>query len=260
MNRLKKFLGILLYFSFIGILPGCTSAWKLQTTLNSTSHSMSYLMSSQIVENKKDVNIGIDTVYFASGMNDSARVIRKKAWMIPLVFAYIWNSQNVCIQGKTMIKDNIPDFFRDAFVGEIKRSGNFNIDTLNNSDLSVELSINYLNAEGPYVSKGYTYSAFYIFVYSKTEIAGPAISNLSVSYKLRKNDQVICSNTFVSEMYTEQINRRYNNRSTLIKDYGASMVEATSNNFKNVIELIINDINDYLNSINLATTANMLND
>ena len=71
------------------------------------------------------------------------------------------------------------------------------------------------------------------------------ISNLSVSYKLKRGDQVVRSNSFHSEKPTEQINKRYTDITNLQEDYAVSMVEAVSYNFKSITELIVNDLNAY---------------
>ncbi|MGE0076344.1 MAG: hypothetical protein AB7S48_00640 [Bacteroidales bacterium] len=207
---------------------------------------MAYIMDSKIADSKNSISVSIDTILFSTNiMNDSTKVIREKGWFLPLVLVYIWNSKNKCNQGKSMIEENIPSFLKTSLISEANRSGSFSIDTLNRSDYSLELSIDEIKTEGPYISSGFFYFALYVYGYSYADIAGPAISNLSVSYKLKKGDQIIHSNSFKSEKITEQINKRYSNIEILQQDYAVSMVEATSYNFKNTIELIVNDLNTF---------------
>jgi hypothetical protein len=214
--------------------------------MNSNSYSMAYIMDSKIADSKDSISISIDTIQFNSSiMSDTTKIKREKGWFLPLVFVYVWNSQNKCSQGKSMIEEEMPSFLKTSLESEINRSGNFNIDTLNKSDYSIELSIDEIKTEGPYVSSGFFYFALYVYGYSYSDKAGPAISNLSVSYKLKKGNQIIHSNSFSSEKVTEQINKRYTNPKILQQDYAVSMVEATSYNFKNTIELIVNDLNTY---------------
>jgi hypothetical protein len=214
--------------------------------MNSNSYSMAYIMDSKIADSKDSISISIDTIQFNSSiMSDTIKIKREKGWFLPLVFVYVWNSQNKCSQGKSMIEEEMPSFLKTSLESEINRSGNFNIDTLNKSDYSIELSIDEIKTEGPYVSSGFFYFALYVYGYSYSDKAGPAISNLSVSYKLKKGNQIIHSNSFSSEKVTEQINKRYTNPKILQQDYAVSMVEATSYNFKNTIELIVNDLNTY---------------
>jgi hypothetical protein len=205
-----------------------------------------YLMDSELSDLKKDIGVSIDSIYFdPSTMNDTTQVIREKGWFIPLVFVYIWNSQNNCIQGKSMIEEDIPLFLNNSLVDEINRSGNFRIETIDKSSYTLELSIDEIGAKGPYESSGFFYFALYVYGYSYSDRAGPDISNLSISYKLKKDNEVVLSNSFNSERTTHPINKRYTNMNMLQRDYAISMVEATSYNFKNIIELMVNDINTY---------------
>ncbi len=230
------------------LIVGCTSTKKIQKNMNSKSYSMAYIMDSKISDSKNNINVRIDSIFISPTiMSDTTKIEREKGWFLPLVFVYVWNSQNKCSQGKSMIEDNIPSFFKTSLISEISRSGNFNVDTLKNSAYSIELSIDEIKTVGPYLSSGFFYFALYIYGYSYSDKAGPAISNLSVSYKLKKGGQVIHSNSFSSEKVTEQINKRYTNTNILQQDYAISMVEATSFNFNNTIKLIVNDLNTYFN-------------
>lgn len=232
------------------LIVSCTSTKKISKNMNSKSYSMAYIMDSKISDAKNNISVRIYPVLFSPGiMSDITKIEKEKGWFIPLVFVYIWNSQNKCIQGKSMIGEDIPLFLKTSLLSEINRSGNFNVDTLNNSDYSIELSVDEIKTEGPYVSAGFFYFALYVSGYSYSDRAGPAISNLRVSYKLKKGDQIIHSNSLSMEKATEQINKRYTNTNILQQDYAVSMVEATSYNIKNTIELIVNDLNTYFNKV-----------
>jgi hypothetical protein len=216
--------------------------------MNSKGYSLAYIMDSKISNLKDSISISVDTILFNPGIiSDSTTIKKEKGWFLPLVFVYVWNSQNKCSQGKSMIEEDIPSFLKTSLESEISRSGNFNIDTKRKSDYSIELSIDEIKTEGPYVSSGFFYFALYAYGYSYSDRAGPAISKLRVSYKLKNRDQIVHSNSFSSEKITEQINKRYTNTNILQQDYAVSMVEATSYNFKNTIEQIVNDLNTYFN-------------
>lgn len=243
---MKNFTKSILLLAGLTLIVGCTSTKKIQKNMNSKSYSMAYIMDSRISDTKNNIAVGVDTILFNSNIiGDTTRIKREKGWFLPLVFVYVWNSQNKCIQGRSMIEEDIPSFLKTSLLSEINRSGNLNVDTLNNSEYKIELSIDEIKTEGPYLSSGFFYFALYIYGYSYSDRAGPALSNLKVSYKLKKNDQVVHSNSFNSERITEQINKRYTNTSILQQDYAVSMVEAASYNFKNVVELIVKDLNTY---------------
>lgn len=243
---MKKIVQILFLLIAASLIISCTSAKKIQRNLNAQSYSMVYLYDTEISNQKKEVSVLIDSVYFNSMiMNDTTKVIKEKGWFLPLIIVYVWNSQNNCIQGKSMFAEDIPTFLKESITTEINRSGSFNVDTIGNSSYTLELSIDTISTRGPYISNGFFYFALYVYGYSYSDVAGPAISNLTISYKLKKDNQVILENTLKSKKITEQINKRYTNNTLMQQDYAVSMVEATSYNFKNIIELIVNDLNTY---------------
>jgi hypothetical protein len=190
-------------------------------------------------------------------LTDNAIVNREKGWFVPLVLVNIWHSQNNCILGKSMIEEEIPSFFRSSLIREIDRSGNFKVDTLNNTGYMLELSFDEIKTEGPYTTSGFMYFAFLVYGYSHSETAGPALSNLQVSYNLKDGDEIIYSNSFNSKKFTEQINRKYKNTNQLQQDYAVSMVEANSFNIKNTIEYIVNDLNTFFENIDDSTGGNI---
>jgi len=245
------------YFYYILLIVGlpiffsCASTKEIQKNMTSKSNSMSYIMDSKIADVKNNITISLDTVCFKSNvMSDTTKVKRIKAWFLPLVLVYVWHSENKCIQGKSMFEENIPKFLRKSTADEINRSGNFNLDTLGKPNYKIELSIDAIKTEGLYISGGFFYFALFAYGFSYSDRAVPAISELTISYKLKSGDQVVYSNSFQSKKNTKQINKRYTNTAILQKDYAASMVEATSYNFKNVIQLIVNDVNDYFSKHN----------
>lgn len=245
MRNLSKFTLLLAGFALIA---SCASTKKIQKNMNSSHYSMAYIMDSKVSDSKKNIQVGVDTVLFNPYiMSDTTTVKREKGWFLPLVFVYVWNSENKCVQGKSMIEEDIPSFLETSLTDEINRSGQFNVATLNEPEYEIELSIDEMMTEGPYLSSGFFYFALYVYGYSYSDKAGPAVSNLKVSYKLKKNGQIVHRNSFISDKGTEQINKRYTNTNTLQQDYAISMVEATSYNFKNVIELIVSDLNTYFN-------------
>ncbi len=230
----------------LSLVVSCTSTKKIQKNMNSESHAMSYFMDSKIAESKDSTTISVDTIFFNPNiMGEKTEVKKEKGWFLPLIFVYIWNSKNKCTQGKSIIKDDIPSFLKTSLINEVNRSGNFNIDTINKSKYSIELSIDEIKTEGLYISSGFFYYALYVWGYSYSDKAGPAVSNLQVSYKLKKDNQIIHSNSFKLERYTDLIQYKSSGKKDLQKKYAASMVEANSYNFKNANELIVNDLNTY---------------
>lgn len=244
-----KSLKFLLFIFGLSLIVSCTSTKQIQRNLNSDNYSIHYLMDSKISDIKNNVTVSIDSVKFNNNsIKDSTIVIHNRSWVLPLVLVNIWNSQNTCIMGKSMIEEDIPKFIRKSIINEINRSANFKVDTVGSSEYKIDISIDEIKTEGLYVSKGFFYFALFVYGFSYSDVAGPATSTLTISYKLKKDYQVVHSNTFNSEKITdtELIREIYSDTKTLQQDYAISMVAANSYNFKNVIELIVNDINTFL--------------
>lgn len=239
----------IVFLSMLSIAFSCTSTKNIQTNMNAKRNSLAYIMDSEIAPTKSEFSVFTDTVLFDPALlNDSILVTREKGWFIPLVFVYIWNSTNNCIQGRSIMEEDPAVFLKTSLNNEMNRSGYFKPDSLKESEYSLELSIDEIKAEGPYVSKGFFYFALYAYGFSYGDYAGPANASLKISYQLKKDGQLIHSNTFGSEKKTEQIRKRYSNLAILQQDYATSMVEATSYNFKIISELIVNDLNTYFKS------------
>jgi hypothetical protein len=246
MKKLIKFIALT---SLAICVTSCTSTKTIQKNMNMKSFSMSYLKDSKVAEVKKEIGISVDSVYFEpSIMRDSTQVIKKNGWFIPLLVFNIWKSEANCYQGKNMFAENIPDFIKTSLMEEIDRSGNVYADYSAKSPYKIELSVDEMKTEGPYLSSGFFYFLIYVYGYGYSDVAGPAVSKLTISYKIKKGDDVLLSNTYEIDKLTEQINKRYTNLQILQQDYAVSMVEAASMNIKSAVEKIVNDLNVYFNS------------
>ena len=246
---MKRFVISLTILLMAVVLFNCTPTKSIQKNLNSECSTLAYLKDSDFSGNLKETGISVDKVSFnVTDFPDETQVIKQKSWFIPLVLVYIWNSKNLCTLGKSVIAENIPDFLEQSFIEESDRSGIYYILDSEDSEYHLEISIDEIKTEGEYKSGGFFYFAVYVYGYYYSDIAGPALSTLGVSYKLRKDDQVILSNTITAETITKQIPVHVNNVKQLQKDYAVSMVEASSANFKKVIEKIVSEINDYFKS------------
>jgi len=200
-----KRLRILTIFALIAVVfTNCTTTKRIQKNMNSGQYSLAYLHDSEEKNDKNNIFVNISDVYNQSDMNDTTKVKRLKGWVVPLLFINVWRSENHCIQGKSMIEDDITNFFKTSLSNEINRSGSFKTDTLNNSEYSIKLSIDEIKTDGPYVSSGYFYFALYVYGYSYSDIAGPAMSTMKVNYQLYKGADVVLENTIDARQITQQ--------------------------------------------------------
>jgi len=128
---MKRFLKFSFLLAAFALVVNCTSTKKIQKNMNSKSYSLAYIMDSKISDSKNNISISIDSMRFdPNSMSDTTKIKREKGWFLPLVFVYVWNSKNKCSQGKSMIEEDMPSFYKSSLIQEINRSGNFNVDTL----------------------------------------------------------------------------------------------------------------------------------
>lgn len=253
MRHLSRILFILI---FSMLIVSCTSSSRIAKNMNSKRYSLAYIQDSDIASIKDSVSLRIDSVVFnATNMKDSTIVKKEKGWFLPLVLVYVWKAQHNCVQGKLMMEEDLSSFCRSSLASEILRSGRFHADTLANAPYTLDVSIDEMMTTGPYVSSGFFYFAFYVYGFSYADNAGPAVSTLRVSYKLKKGNQLVHSNSFFAEKKTEQIVKRYTNINILQQDYAVSMVEACSYNFKRINEQIVTDLNTYFAKQNRFSTV-----
>jgi len=239
---MKKCMFPCLILSLSTLLAGCSSMEMIKSNMDSRSYSMSYVMDSIAPITKKISSVAIGSVSFdPTKMGDKTQIMKEKRFLFPLGIINVWEYHDQCIQGRSMFKDDLPSFLRTSLAREINHSGLVTVDTNKQSEYSIALSIDKIDSEGLYKRSGIS-----LFVFtSRSEIAGPAVSTLTVSYTLKKGDQVVRRNTFSSSKTTEWINRKYIDNATMQRDYAASMVKATAYNFKNASGLIVADLNDY---------------
>ncbi len=229
------------------IISSCTSTKKVQEHLEYNKQSIIYLMDSSPSEKVSNHKLSVTAITTDSSVRKEGNVIKETGWVVPLLVVNIWGSQKMCYQGASMFDNDWSTSLELNFYRESQRSGIFKIDS-NAIEYQLELTIDKLEAKGPYFSQGHFIFAALFYFYSSVDYAGPAETKLAISYKLKQNGKVVHKNSFNSEKETEQLEKGYKNKKKLIQGFATSMAEATSNNFKNVIESIVQDLNSYFES------------
>lgn len=212
------------------------------------SVSMSYEMDSiPPVTRKQQVTVSVAPVKFDPNlMNKTTLMRRDKLLLIPLVVINVWEQYNTYTLGRISFKDDIPTFMQSNLVREINHLGLIKAEAVNPSDYSLEVSIDQLKTEGPYRRSIVTF----LFLFSRSEIAGPANSTLKVSYALKKGNQVVKQNTISATKATKWSKPKYVDKALMQMDYSASMVDAAAQNFKTINKQIVNELNDYFSKLN----------
>jgi hypothetical protein len=199
------------------------------------------------VTRKQQVTVSVAPVKFDPNlMNKTTLMRRDKLLLIPLVVINVWEQYNTYTLGRISFKDDIPTFMQSNLVREINHLGLIKAEAVNPSDYSLEVSIDQLKTEGPYRRSIVTF----LFLFSRSEIAGPANSTLKVSYALKKGNQVVKQNTISATKATKWSKPKYVDKALMQMDYSASMVDAAAQNFKTINKQIVNELNDYFSKLN----------
>lgn len=243
---MKSFIRLALVAITLLLIMGCSSTKSLQKYLNTHSHYIQYPLDSPVYKGEKNVTVFIDSVFFNADISDSTLVIKEKSWCLPLVFFNYWESRHHCIMGTSMIKQDLPKFLVSSMVEEANRSGQFILSTEIDSGYQLTLSIDAINAEGPYETVGYNYCLFFVYGYSYIYKAGPVKTELVISYKLKKDGEVIHEHTYYSDMTGKEVYTPSGDRKRLMKNLSISMLETTALNFQNIIETIVDDVDKRL--------------
>lgn len=245
---MKRSISTFLIIIFSILLTGCSSVEMIKRNMDLRSVSMPYEMDSiPPITRKQNVTVSVAPVKFDPTMMNKNTLMRKdKLLFIPLVAINIWERYDTCIQGRKSFNDDIPTFMQSNLVREINYLGLVKAEAGNPSDYSLEVSIDQLKTEGPYRRSGLTF----FFLFSRSEIAGPAFSTLKVSYTLKKGNQVVKQNTISSRNETKWSKPKYTDNALMQMDYAESMVNAAARNFKNANKQIVNELNEYFSKLN----------
>ncbi len=239
------------YLIVLFVFFGCASPQTILTNLTKNSHSVAYLYESKKVEQKSAFSIYVDDISIDTLNNPmNAAVYKETGWFLPLLFFNAWKSKNTCVQGNNMIQEDLLLFIKNAFSNEFKRSSALSIDTSSSADFILKIKVNKLQTEGPYVCSGFFYITPFVYGLSYSDKAGPALSVLSISYEVYKNNTCIYSKSKTFQEKTQPIKKLYSNTFLLQQAYGASMVEASSTNLRNGIHTVVQDINTFVTKNN----------
>lgn len=245
---MKRLFTRLLIVGITLLVTGCSSLGTIKSNMDMKSVSMPYEMDSvPPVTNKRPVAVSVEPVRFdPSLLGTKSQTRKEKVLLLPLVIINVWERYDICMPGSKAFSDDIPTFMRTNLVREINHLGLVRTDTGQASEYTLDVSIDELKAEGPYRRSFVSY----LFLFSRSEIAGPAVANLKVTYALKKGNQVVRKNTFSASKSTQWSKRKYTDNAHMQMDYTEAMVNATASNFKHINKQIVEDLNDYFSRVN----------
>ncbi len=227
------------------VLGGCTSSGKIQKCFTERPHHLYYLHDSKVVPDKLPVNVSVSVSDQQIQIPEYTEIKRTKGWVIPLLVFNMWKSENECTLGSDMLDQNLGSAVCHSLCREIERSGNFLADTLREADYHLEVQLNRIESSGPYSSSGFFYFLLFFYGFGYSDIAGPAISDVEISYELRKGGVTVLENTLSAQIITDPINLRVSNNTQLIRHYATSMTECIAHNLKQINEDLVGELNTY---------------
>ena len=253
----------LLYLLVIISVFGCSINGQLASSLERYEQSLNYVYDSEIIAEKKNVAVTIDSVLiYDSAMNNSTTVKTQSGIVIPLLILNIWDYKYSCSLGENVITEDLSNFFLESLKQESFRSGIFllnpNDSTLCEIDqiYNLEIIVDSLNIKGPYSNSGSMFISPYGYSYSLSEMAGPAKAECKLQFVLKKGEKIkLTRDIYISQMTDFLRNKRNMSSDELQEKYAIAMVEALSTAIKNSISKTITDINNFIsdNEINLVT-------
>jgi hypothetical protein len=182
-----------------------------------------------------------------SAMLDTSMVVQTKSWMVPLLIINSSGFECQCYQGRSMIKENVPTFFKQTLQTEMNRSGVFATDTTGKGEYTLNISIDTLSNSGPY-RNAHTIIFFFIdYTHYFYQSAGPSLVDMVVKYKLKKGDKVLYSNRVRVQCPSVPLSNKSDaSKEDMMGYYAAAMTEAVSMSIKRMNEQIVFEVNRYL--------------
>jgi hypothetical protein len=233
----RKYLSVYLWLLPI-LFTSCVGAYNMSVDMNKYETSLKYLYDTPANSRKKNVTVKINPIIMKASFPDSAEVKKKKIVFIPALIFYYWKADYECMIGRKNIIENPENFIKESFITEANRSGSF-IASKDSGDYTLELAVNGMESKGPYREHGYLFFLVYAR-YSNHYSAGPGVSNMTVSYKLKRGDQLIKEGVIEKSSMTPMPYSR--SAKVLRKNYTINMTEALSKGIKAVIENIVKEI------------------
>jgi hypothetical protein len=242
--RLLAGLILLATFNF-----SCTSTASLYKGFSKEKASLKYIYDS---ENEPDT-IGQVVTIMKPQITDAKftlpGIVRKtQSSVIPLIVYNQWKNLYEYQIGSALISEDIPSFVQTAFLEESKRSGTYKTKATSTAsdDLVLEIEIDSIGAKGPYYSTGYLLYLFLGYSYGESESAGPGVAYSRFHYLLRKGDEVLMEDYTVSHNSSQPLIMHEKSLDKLRTSYTANLVESLAMTFKTNIEIIVEDIDIFL--------------
>jgi hypothetical protein len=226
----------------------CVSTSGLYNGFTKNKASLKYIYDSDFDNDTTNYTVTIKKPIIVDNKFRDVGIVRKtKSSLVPLILFYQWRSEYEYTIGKTAIRENIEDFIQSSFMEESKRSGTYTPDTTASPEqLTLEIAVDSVGARGPYFSEGYIVYLLFFYSYGVSEGAGPGVAFSRFHYQLKKGDEVLLDDFVSNRKYLQPIRKTHTSTKALRSFYTTSLVESLSATFKTNIEIIVEDIDLFL--------------
>ncbi len=221
----------------------CSETNMLQKSLLNLKAPAAYLHDSRIVNCNKTDSVSI--IFNNKPLKSLTKVSRLKGIILPLiVFNYFETNMKVEL-GQNSIEENYNDFFINSLVDESRRTGCFGIsDSIaTHSNYSLEITIDTCKTFSRYQSTRTILFLFFAYSMSFNERGFPAETNLYVTVKLKKGNDLVSEKSYAINKTQPFLPAQNLSIDKLREEFNTNMVESLSLSSKECIEAIINDLN-----------------
>jgi hypothetical protein len=239
MNRLILLL-IPLFF------VACSESRMLLESLNKYQSSLEYLHDSKI--NECDKSAIVSLAVFDNHAFDSLTSVSKINQKVLPLLIYNYEEINFAVNlGQSSLEQNYYEFFKQSFAMESQRTGCYSFtDNPTDSKYTVEIVFDTCKISSKYQRNSTIIFVWVAYSISFQEIGFPAISNLALNVKMKKEDNLIFEKNYSIEKQQPFINAQIRDVNKLRYNFVTNMAESLSLSTKDCIEQIIFDINQVI--------------
>jgi len=250
---MKRITLLFLTLVFLIYLIGCANKRALRHVDIKNPQSLQYLNDSEQIPEKKDITVYLSSVEIEKELPYEPRIEKIGNIMKPhpilgvlgvyALYAQFGSKFNYEL-GKKSIMEDLGSFVRQQLIKEAERSGIFNLDTTGTDyDYTLRVTFKDQKVAGPYEDKTTVIATFF---WRSLRKAGPGYAKTLTDFTLMsEGEEIILDKTIPTENRTAFLDRWVKNEKEVQKQYTIAMVESLSKAYKETIEQIVQELNNY---------------
>ena len=228
------------------LLSSCSESRMLLKSLNRYQVPLEYLHDSKINDCDKSA-----TVAFITSDNQVFDSVTSVSKINHKVFPFIifnYGELNLAVNlGQSSLEQNYHDFFKKSFTVESQRTGCYSLtDNPTDSDYTVEIVFDTCKINSKYQRTATVLFLLIAYSYNWRETGFPAQTNLVLTAKFKKGNDLIFEKKYSINKIQPFINVLIRDTDKLRSDFVTNMAESLSLSTKECIEQIVIDINQVI--------------